>query len=374
MSRAASMTTRCATASPRARRSSCASRRRRTSRHCARCSSATRRRFARAIRSRRRHAWKRSSRSRRGTSARSAPRATSSTRRSRRSEDRLMNTTGSASSAFPRAMSTQHPDNVAVPFFASGPVMNGEDEVREAYYAFSHLGCDEQMWDFEGKEVDEFVVEKLLSSYETFFRERPLGDAVRLTPRVPNPALEKAQAKVLLEVLHSIPRHSDVARLFYERERAPIVEIIFPMTTSADELVRIREHYRARVAALDDRPETRAWFGEFRPREIDVIPLVEDRPYLLGVDAIVREYVRATRADAMRVFIARSDPALNFGMLPAILLSLVALARLARVSGELGVPIGPIIGVGGAPFRGGLRPDTVARVLARYPSVETFTI
>ena len=110
-----------------------------------------------------------------------------------------MNTTGSASSAFPRAMSTQHPDNVAVPFFASGPVMNGEDEVREAYYAFSHLGCDEQMWDFEGKEVDEFVVEKLLSSYETFFRERPLGDAVRLTPRVPNPALEKAQAKVLLE-------------------------------------------------------------------------------------------------------------------------------------------------------------------------------
>jgi len=66
-------------------------------------------------------------------------------------------------------MSTQHPDNVAMPFFASGAPLSAEDEVREAYYAFSHLGCDEQMWDFEGKEVDEHVVEKLLTQYEGFF-------------------------------------------------------------------------------------------------------------------------------------------------------------------------------------------------------------
>src|SRR5438046_6866750 len=57
----------------------------------------------------------------------------------------------------PRCMSTQHPDNVAMPFFAQGAPLTAEDEVREAYYAFSHLGCDEQMWDFEGKEVDGHV-------------------------------------------------------------------------------------------------------------------------------------------------------------------------------------------------------------------------
>ncbi len=34
--------------------------------------------------------------------------------------------------------------------------MSGEDEIKEAYYAFSHLGCEEQMWDCEGKEVVAF--------------------------------------------------------------------------------------------------------------------------------------------------------------------------------------------------------------------------
>ncbi len=134
----------------------------------------------------------------------------------------------------PRCMSTQHPDNVTVPFFAQGPVMEGVDEIREAYYAFSHLGCDEQMWDFEGKEVDEFVVEKLLTTYEGFFRLFPLGRAVYLTLRVPNPAVDKAQGKILLEVLQAIPRAYDVARLFYGEDLAPIFEIIFPMTTSAE--------------------------------------------------------------------------------------------------------------------------------------------
>jgi len=58
----------------------------------------------------------------------------------------------------PRCMSTQHPDNVNLPFFAKSTVLGGEDEIQEAYYALSHLGCDEQMWDYEGKEVDSFVV------------------------------------------------------------------------------------------------------------------------------------------------------------------------------------------------------------------------
>ncbi len=57
--------------------------------------------------------------------------------------------------AIPRCMSTQHPDNATVPFFATSGVLAGEDEIREAFYAYSHLGCDEQMWDVEGKEIGE---------------------------------------------------------------------------------------------------------------------------------------------------------------------------------------------------------------------------
>lgn len=99
----------------------------------------------------------------------------------------------------PRCMSTQHPDNVNSPFFAEDTELAGEDEIQEAYYAFSHLGCDEQMWDCEGKEVDTFVVKKLLTKYESFFKERRLGRDLFITLRVPNPTAEKAEAKVLLE-------------------------------------------------------------------------------------------------------------------------------------------------------------------------------
>ena len=285
-----------------------------------------------------------------------------------------------ATQRIPRCMSTQHPDNVAMPFFAQGSPITAEDEVREAYYAFSHLGCDEQMWDFEGKEVDGHVVEKLLSTYESFFAEHPIGESVHLTPRIPNPALEPTQAKIVLEVLQSLPRHADIARVFYERERPPILELIHPMTTSARELDRVREYYERFVAGMehetlgsDERP-LGAWFGRFSPPTVRMIPLIEDREHLLAADDLVREYLRGKELEHMRVFIARSDPALNYGYLSAVLLALVSLQRLDALERETGVAMYPVIGVGSVPFRGGLAPRTVDRVLATYPSVQTFTI
>jgi phosphoenolpyruvate carboxylase len=277
-------------------------------------------------------------------------------------------------------MSTQHPDNVAMPFFAQSAPITAEDEVREAYYAFSHLGCDEQMWDFEGKEVDGHVVEKLLSTYESFFAEHPIGESVHLTPRIPNPALEPTQAKIVLEVLQSLPRHADIARVFYDRERPPILELIHPMTTSARELDRVREYYERFVAGMeevtlgtDERP-LGDWFGRFSPSTVRMIPLIEDREHLVAADDLVRDYLRGKELDHMRVFIARSDPALNYGYLSAVLLALVALQRLDALEQETGVAMYPVIGVGSVPFRGGLAPRTVDRVLATYPSVQTFTI
>ena len=75
----------------------------------------------------------------------------------------------------PRCMSTQHPDNATAPFFATSGTLAGEDEIRKAFYAYSHLGCDEQMWDVEGKEIYTYVVKKLLSFYAEYFHEHVLG-------------------------------------------------------------------------------------------------------------------------------------------------------------------------------------------------------
>ena len=115
----------------------------------------------------------------------------------------------------------------------------GENEIQEAYYAFSHLGCDEQMWDCEGKEVDGFVVKKLLTKYESFFRKNRLGKDFFITLRVPNPTIEKEEAKILLETLESIPKSFDTAKLFYQDNISPIFEVILPMTSSAKCLDRI---------------------------------------------------------------------------------------------------------------------------------------
>ena len=280
----------------------------------------------------------------------------------------------------PRCMSTQHPDNATVPFFATSSVLAGEDEIREAFYAYSHLGCDEQMWDVEGKEIDTYVVKKLLSFYPDYFSDHVLGEDLRLTLRVPNPTVETTEAKVLLETLESIPRSYDAARLFYGRDVAPIFEVILPMTTSARCINRIYRYYADHIvgrqnASFGDGDITIAeWIGEFRPEHVDVIPLFEDVPTMLRTAEIVEEYLSDKDVADQRVFLARSDTAMNYGLVSAALSNKIALAGLDELSARTGVRLHPILGMGSAPFRGGLSPLTAERVGREYPSVVTFSI
>ncbi len=278
----------------------------------------------------------------------------------------------------PRVMSTQHPDNVSIPFFATTPEMGGEDEITEAFYAFSVLGADEQMWDFEGKEVDEFVVKKLFERYPDFFSRVRLGRDVRLTPRVPNPSVERAEAKLLLETLETIPRSADYAMLFYGEEMAPMFEVILPMTTSSAELNRVYQLYTRYIVGRQYKRvydiKLCEWIGRFYPEEISVIPLFETREAILNSERIVREYIADKELEHQRVFLARSDPAMNYGLISAVIYDKFALYGLQKLSEETGIEIYPIIGVGGAPFRGHFTPENVEAVLREYPSVQTFTV
>ncbi|MBN2223993.1 MAG: phosphoenolpyruvate carboxylase [Deltaproteobacteria bacterium] len=283
--------------------------------------------------------------------------------------------------SIPRCMSTQHPDNVTSPFFAESPELGGEDEVQEAYYAYSHLDCDEQMWDCEGKEVDNYVVKKLLTRYDSFFKEHRLGKDLFLTLRVPNPTVEKAEAKVLLETLESIPRSYDAAHLFYDQDIAPIFEVILPMTASTRCIDRIYRYYTDFIIKRQESPfrkgdiRIREWIGQFKPDRINVIPLFEERDKMLTAHRMVGEYL-SDKPDVshQRVFLARSDPAMNYGLVAAVLFNKIALMHLSALSDQTGIDIYPIIGVGSAPFRGNLAPHTVRRVIEEYPSAHTFTI
>ncbi len=283
-------------------------------------------------------------------------------------------------SLIPKVMSTQHPDNAAAPAYAIDGVIKGDGEIAEAVDVFG-LGCDEQMWDSEGKDTDTHVVQKLLTNYPQFFHEeRKLGRDAVITLRVPNPAIEMEMRKLMVEALQGITTAYDVAREFYGGDlEPPIQEIILPFTTSADELSRIAAYYERFIVGQEDSKllgdsSVRDWIGEFLPKRIRVIPLVESRDQMLTIDDIVREYLRRHEEPFQRVFLARSDPALNYGMVGAEILLKISLRRIDLLAEEIGIPLYPIIGAGSVPFRGHLKPTNIPRALLEYPSVRTLTV
>ena len=280
----------------------------------------------------------------------------------------------------PKVMSTQHPDNAAAPSYAIDGVIKGEGEIIEAVDVFT-LGCDEQMWDSEGKDTDTHVVQKLLTNYPEFFNDEiKLGRDAVITLRVPNPAIETEMRKLMVEALQGITTAHDVASEFYGGDlEAPIQEVILPFTTSADELSRIAAYYERFIVGQENQPlfggdSVGDWIGEFQPKRIRVIPLVEDRDQMVAVDSIVRTYLQEREEPYQRVFLARSDPALNYGMVGAELMLKTSLQRLDLLSRELGIPIYPIIGAGSVPFRGHLKPTNIDRAFREYPSVHTLTV
>lgn len=284
-----------------------------------------------------------------------------------------------SSSKVPRCMSTQHPDNANQPSFANDQeTLRGKDEVSEAFYAYSKLRCDEQMWDIEGKEASRSVVRELLEEHPDFFKENKLGEGVRLTVRMPNPKYEKTEQKALLEILENIPRSYDTATAFYEEETSPIYEVILPMTTSSRSLERIYHYYRGYVSGKEGRrPFDKSigeWMGEIKPDRVYVIPLIEEMDYMLDSHNIVRDFLEEKELKNQRVFLARSDPALNYGLVAAVLINKIALSRLQKLDEDISTEIYPIIGAGSAPFRGNLAPKRAQKTLEEYPSVQTYTI
>ena len=282
-------------------------------------------------------------------------------------------------SKIPRTMSTQHPDNVNVPSWSNGEIIDGNAEILEAYFNYETLGCQEVMWDAEGKDVDTRVVRKLLDKYQEYFRGHILGEVIFLTYRIPNPRIEVVEKKVAVETLQNIPVAYDVASSFYKKETAPIFEVILPFTTDSRELIWLFNYYRKTIAAdeevmLDESTTTEDWMGSFKPKRIKVIPLVEDFASIISVNKIVTPYLDAVHPKDLRVFIARSDPALNYGLFCATLLCKIALSKLKNLEKTKNVNIHPIIGVGSKPFRGHLSPENVENFLGEYRGLTTVTI
>ncbi|HID72670.1 TPA: phosphoenolpyruvate carboxylase, partial [Candidatus Micrarchaeota archaeon] len=213
----------------------------------------------------------------------------------------------------------------------------------------------------------------------SFFRRHTLGKDFFLTYRVPNPSVEKGQGKILLETLHSVPRAYDVATMLNPNV-APVFEVILPMTTSELEIQRVKSYYEKIIIGQKNSKlgpkdvSVKEWVGDFQPENIHVIPLFEDYNAFRNAHSIVEKYLKGKKQEYQRVFLARSDPALNYGSVSAVLLAKLTLMNLHELQEKLSVDIFPIVGVGSAPFRGNFAPDKVTNCGEEYPSVQTYTL
>lgn len=265
-------------------------------------------------------------------------------------------------------MVSQHPDHANKPDWLASPFIRTQDEIYEAYHAFFDIGASEYKWDWEGKFVDEAVVERLLSEYYEKFKEMPLGKEKFLTFRLPNPKVETEfrLGRAFMGIIGSAGLAQKAGLV------PPLFEVILPMTETSKEMIDIQDAYQE-MANLKH-PLLKIDTSSIQ--RIELIPLFEQVDVIMNSDRVVEEYIEyyekkfGEKPEYIRPYVARSDPALNSGLVPTVLAIRIALSRYTRLS----VPSYPIIGSASLPFRGGLRPDTVEQFANEYKGVRTALI
>ncbi|MDO8482851.1 MAG: phosphoenolpyruvate carboxylase [bacterium] len=273
----------------------------------------------------------------------------------------------------PTVMFSQHPDNAGKPYWHTNAFIKTQDELLECYLMFKEFGDQEVMWDWEGKFVDEAVVERLLGEHLEFFRKHPLGKDTFLTFRVPNPRVESGYrlGRAFMVILSA----GDLARKAGFKN-PPLFEVILPMTESAAEIIELQKNYRRFSKAADFS------FGQKRSsfKPLEVIPLFETVDTIMKSGKILKQYIARYKGEFgdtppyLRPFCARSDPALNSGIVPTVLAVKWALSEYAKFTSETGIKTYPIIAPGALPFRGGFNPETVLEFVKEFKGVRTVMV
>lgn len=271
-------------------------------------------------------------------------------------------------------MATQHPDNAGPVYWLQNnrSYLNTFQELEECYRSFKELKCEEYLWDWEGKHVDESVVEKLFEFHPAYFKKHALGKSSHLSFRVPNIWKEKGYrlAKAFVSILSA----NDFASQM-KVHTPPVFEAYLPMATDARKLLFIQKKYEEIALAFQSLKPS-------GPKKINATPLVEEIPLMCNAAKIASDYVklhqkvlgRKFAAKQMRFWFARSDPAVNAGLVPAVLAVKLGMSGLREFSEKNGIETNTIVGVGSLPFRGGLNPTNVSEFCKEYPGLRTVTV
>ena len=267
-------------------------------------------------------------------------------------------------------MVSQHPDHAGVPYWHKKAFISTQYEAEECFLSFSELGSGEYKWDWEGKLVDESVMERLLAYNFDYFKENSLGKDVFLTFRLPNPTSETEfrLGRAFMGILSATAMAEKVGL-----HSPSLFEVILPMTESAEEMIDIQEAF-AEMAQL----KHKLYRMENGPlKHIDVIPLFEQVETIMNSRNILEKYLNIHEKKFgftpayMRPYMARSDPALNSGLVPTVLAIKVALSHYKKFAKEKNIEFFPILGTASLPFRGGLSPKSVKKFAEEYSGVRT---
>lgn len=273
----------------------------------------------------------------------------------------------------PGTMISQHPDHGNKPYWQRSAFIKTSDEIKECFLSFSELGTSEYKWDWEGKYVDESVIEKLLSQYNSYFKENPLGKEKFLTFRLPNPKVETEfrLGRAFMGILGA----SGLAKKI-GLHSPPMFEVILPMTESAEEMIAIQEAFKE-IASLK---HVLYDFGEEGLKYIEIIPLFEQVSTIMNSHLLLEKYWKLHKKIFhfkpiyFRPYLARSDPALNSGLVPTVLAIKICLSHYKDLEKKHNIKLFPIIGSASLPFRGGLTPDTVKQFCHEYRGIRTVLI
>ncbi len=271
------------------------------------------------------------------------------------------------------AMISQHPDHAGKPYWHTEEFISTNHETFECFLSFSELGVSEYKWDWEGKLVDESVMERLLSTHYEFFKTHQLGYDKFLTFRLPNPKVETEFriGRAFMGILSA-----DMIARQYGFYSPPLFEVILPMTTSAGEMIAVQEAFRE-IASLKHQLYR---MGDRNLRHIELIPLFEDVETIMNSDKILDTYLKMHkkkfkfRPSYIRPYLARSDPALNAGIVPTVLAIKLALSKYKNYSEREDIELYPVIGSASLPFRGGLTPLNINEFVNEYRGIRTALI
>lgn len=283
----------------------------------------------------------------------------------------------------PHVMGTQHPDNVSRVPFGPGPRVDRDLEEEEVLYNITVLGLRELMIDYEKKRGGCTPLWDWLHKCPSCLEERVIGRDFHVTPRLPNPETDRDdpyfwQSLGIFSNSLLVMRRLGLPWLAFS-------EFIIPDASSGATVAKVERHIlerfrldSAQYLAYGD-ASAFPFEGEFF---VQGIPLIETVENLLEPERIWDELIAARKAHTgrdtlvQRSFIARSDPALKAGLTAALVAASVALDKGRVYERRTGIRIPQIVGIGSAPFRGGLTPESssIDAVLETYPGAATLTV